>query len=250
MGTTIVALKTKQGVVVGADTRTSQGTMVSNRFAHKLSFVYQNSDNNGNGNGNGMSCILCRSGSAADTQYLADEARWEMRTRVLRHHCDRPSLSQFAKWFRYAVQQNSYSASLICAGYDPYDQSGHIYSISPSASLIEEPVYATAGSGSTYIIGMMDHELSKYNSEHLMEEEEAIDFVASLIQRAIDRDGSSGGFARIVVMNSNGSYERVVGVSGTTTTSRTSDSETPVSGKELQGFAPALRTHSPATSTN
>ena len=37
MGTTLVALKFKHGVIVGADTQTSASTYVSNRFAQKIS---------------------------------------------------------------------------------------------------------------------------------------------------------------------------------------------------------------------
>lgn len=229
MGTTIVAVRTKQGVVIGADTRTSVGVMVSNRYANKLSFVYQDGP---------VSCVLCRSGSAADTQYLADEAQWEFRSRALRYGMTKPSVSQIARWFRYVVMNGSYSASLLCVGYDPQD-GGRIYSILPSGSLIEEQVYATGGSGSTYIIGLMDKTLKTMDDNNLMEEKEAIDFVTESIQAAMERDHSSGGFARLVVMNRDGARELTVlpkkadllGLAST--------------GKELKGFQSATRASLP-----
>lgn len=57
--TTIIAVEFADGVVVGADSRTSAGTFVVNRVSDKLTKV---SDR----------IYCCRSGSAADTQAIAD----------------------------------------------------------------------------------------------------------------------------------------------------------------------------------
>lgn len=58
-GTTIVAVQYADGVVLGADSRVSTGTYISNRASDKITqladFVY-----------------LLRSGSAADTQAVSD----------------------------------------------------------------------------------------------------------------------------------------------------------------------------------
>ena len=54
-GTTLVAIEFDGGVVVGADSRTSMGTWISNRITDKLTPVTD-------------SIMACRSGSAADTQ--------------------------------------------------------------------------------------------------------------------------------------------------------------------------------------
>lgn len=57
--TTIMAVEYAEGVVVGADSRTSSGTFVTNRVTDKLTKVTDN-------------IYCCRSGSAADTQAIAD----------------------------------------------------------------------------------------------------------------------------------------------------------------------------------
>lgn len=54
-GTTLCAVEFKDGVVIGADSRTSTGTWVANRVTDKLTPVTK-------------SIFCCRSGSAADTQ--------------------------------------------------------------------------------------------------------------------------------------------------------------------------------------
>lgn len=58
-GTTIVAVACKDGVVLGADSRVSMGAYVSNRASQKLAQLTDN-------------VWLLRSGSAADTQAVAD----------------------------------------------------------------------------------------------------------------------------------------------------------------------------------
>lgn len=58
-GTTVVAITYKDGVVIGADSRVSMGAYISNRASDKITPLAEN-------------VWLLRSGSAADTQAIAD----------------------------------------------------------------------------------------------------------------------------------------------------------------------------------
>jgi 20S proteasome subunit beta 1 len=51
------------GVVLGADSRTTTGSYIANRVSDKITPVYHN-------------IYCCRSGSAADTQAIADYVRY------------------------------------------------------------------------------------------------------------------------------------------------------------------------------
>lgn len=62
-GTTILAIPCEDGVVLGADSRTSTGSYVASRYSDKL---VQLSDH----------IFTGRSGSAADTQILTDYVRY------------------------------------------------------------------------------------------------------------------------------------------------------------------------------
>lgn len=62
-GTTIVAVPFDGGVIVGADSRTSTGSYVAGRTTDKITML---SDH----------IFACRSGSAADTQWLTDHIRY------------------------------------------------------------------------------------------------------------------------------------------------------------------------------
>lgn len=59
-GTTIVACTYSGGVVIGADSRVSTGNYVSNRASNKLTHLIEY-------------IYLARCGSAADTQFVADQ---------------------------------------------------------------------------------------------------------------------------------------------------------------------------------
>jgi 20S proteasome subunit beta 1 len=187
LGTTLLAVTYKDGVVVGADTRTSVSGYVSNRFAYKIAPILGQA-------------VICRSGSAADTQQLADKTKWELQARDYRYQI-RPTLTQISSLLRSLMIERSgeLSASLICAGYDREMGCGRIYSISTSGFLMEEEGFAVSGSGSTFILGHIDN---AYIPD--MSEEDAVDFVVQSVQLAMGRDGSSGGFVRVHVLNAAG----------------------------------------------
>jgi 20S proteasome subunit beta 1 len=61
-GTSIMALSFPGGVVLGADSRVSTGTYIANRVSDKIAQLSEH-------------IFCCRSGSAADTQFLTDVVR-------------------------------------------------------------------------------------------------------------------------------------------------------------------------------
>jgi len=256
MGTTILAVRYKGGVVVGADTRTSVSGYVSNRYAAKLTFVldrevdefitYANSPNKPEAS----TCVICRSGSAADTQHLASVIRTELVSRQLLYKI-RGTVTHVASLLRNILANESLSASLICAGYDSELGRGVIYTITPGGTVFEEKVWAAGGSGSTYILGHLDSCHPKdllgegsSDSQILNSEEEALDFVSNALSLAMDRDGSSGGFIRMYVINRDGKrfVSKFVNKSNRET-NRDDDS----SNVSLRHFAPASRKSSLST---
>lgn len=60
-----MAVEFADGVVLGADSRTSMGTYVANRVTDKLTPISSN-------------IMACRSGSAADTQAVTDIVRYKI----------------------------------------------------------------------------------------------------------------------------------------------------------------------------
>jgi len=199
LGTTLVAIRYDGGVVVGADTRTSVSSYVSHRFSRKIDRV-------------SSSCVLLRSGSAADTQQLASDCFQFVKSRLFRYGDNTElSVSQIAHWLRMQIRQEKRElmVSLIIAGYDHVEKCGKIYSLFPSAAICEESTFAVSGSGSSYIIGYLDQEMANLKDK-LPNQEQAIALCRKAVRSAIHRDGSSGGMVRMCILASDGIKEHTI----------------------------------------
>lgn len=89
------------------------------------------------------------------------------------------------------------SASVIIAGWDPVDGPS-VYSIPSGGSCVKVP-FALGGSGSLYIMGLLD---AQYKENMTMEESKAL--VKQALAHAMARDGSSGGIIRTMVVTEEG----------------------------------------------
>lgn len=261
MGTTILAVRYKGGVVVGADTRTSVSGYVSNRYAAKLTFVldrevdefvtYESNDASllNAPSVDASTCVICRSGSAADTQHLASVVRTELVSRQLLYRI-RGTVTHVASLLRNLLSNESLSASLICAGYDCELGRGVIYTITPGGTVFEEKAWAAGGSGSTYILGHLDSchpkdEIGMNSDDQILNsEEEALDFVSKALSLAMERDGSSGGFIRMYVINKEG--KRFVSKFVDKGNERKNSDDENTSQSLLPHFAPAVKRNSPS----
>jgi 20S proteasome subunit beta 1 len=104
-----------------------------------------------------------------------------------------PSVRSAATVMREIVfnNRNFLSASLICAGWDPYE-GYQIYSVNQTG-FINEGDYQAGGSGSTYIKGYMDA-----NYDKKMSKAACTEFLKNCVSLACLTDGSSGGCIRMV----------------------------------------------------
>lgn len=186
-----MAVRFDGGVVVGADSRTTTGAYIANRLSDKLTPVHER-------------IFCCRSGSAADTQAVADYVKFYLQMHAVELG-DYPLVRTAASLFQQICYTNKDNllAGIICAGWDP-QKGGSVYSITLGGSLIEQPL-AFSGSGSTYIYGYCDAHFKEN-----MAREDCIDFVKNALSLAMARDGSSGGVIRLAVIDKNGVERRMV----------------------------------------
>ncbi|KAJ3430706.1 proteasome subunit beta [Anaeramoeba flamelloides] len=190
-GTTIIAVQYQDGVIIGADSRTSSGSYAVNRVTDKLTPVHD--------------YIYClRSGSAADTQIIASYVSYYLNMFSIEEGC-LPTVKKAAHMFREFCYQNKQYllASIIVAGWDE-ENGGCVYNVPLGGSIIKQP-FAIGGSGSSYLYGYCD-----IHFKENMTEEEAISFVSKGITEAIARDGSSGGICRIATINKDGVKRRTI----------------------------------------
>ncbi|KAG2193352.1 hypothetical protein INT47_001016 [Mucor saturninus] len=190
LGTSIMAVAYKDGVILGADSRTTTGAYIANRVTDKLTKVHD-------------SIYCCRSGSAADTQAVADIVHYYLQMYTVNEN-EAPSVRTAASLFQEMCYQNkdNLSAGIIVAGWDK-KEGPSVYNIPLGGSLHRAP-FAIGGmlqdcSGSTYIYGYCD---ANYKDD--MTREECEEFVKNSLALAMSRDGSSGGVIRLAVITKDG----------------------------------------------
>ncbi|KAJ2816970.1 Proteasome subunit beta type-1 [Coemansia sp. 'formosensis'] len=181
LGTTIMAVEFDGGVVVGADSRTTTGAYIANRVTDKLTKVHDH-------------IYCCRSGSAADTQAVADIVKYHLEMYSAQHG-EAPTVKVAASLFQEICYQNknNLSAGIIVAGWDARDGAS-VYEI-PLGGSIHRQTFAIGGSGSTYIYGYCDKVFRVG-----MTKEQCVEFVKNSVSLAMTRDGSSGGVVRLAII--------------------------------------------------
>ncbi|KAI5819538.1 nucleophile aminohydrolase [Pyronema omphalodes] len=190
LGTSIMAVTFNGGVVLGADSRTTTGSYIANRVTDKLTQVAD-------------TIWCCRSGSAADTQAVADIVHYHLQMYNVQNQ--QPATTRIAASLFQDIcyaNKDALSAGIIIAGWDKR-KGGEVYSIPLGGSLHKQP-YAIGGSGSTYIYGYCDA-----NWKEGMNEAEAVAFVKGALAEAIKWDGSSGGVIRMVVLTEKGPDRKI-----------------------------------------
>ncbi|TFK76063.1 proteasome-domain-containing protein [Pluteus cervinus] len=179
LGTSIMAVQFKDGVVIGADSRTTTGSYIANRVTDKLTHVHDR-------------IYCCRSGSAADTQAVADIVHYYLQMHA--QTTGTPSVHVAASLFQKLCYENkdALSAGIIVAGWDKDGPS--VYNIPLGGGLFRQP-WAIGGSGSTYVYGYCD---ATYKDG--WGRDETVEFVKNTLALAMSRDGSSGGVIRMCVI--------------------------------------------------
>ncbi|XP_075891327.1 proteasome subunit beta type-6 [Nelusetta ayraudi] len=190
-GTTIMAVEYDGGVVLGADSRTTTGAYIANRVTDKLTPIHDK-------------IFCCRSGSAADTQAIADVVTYQLGFHSI--ELDEPPLVETAanlfkaSCYRY---REELMAGILVAGWDRR-RGGQVYSVPIGGMMVRQPV-SVGGSGSSYIYGFMDS-----NYKPGMTKEKCLELTAAALSLAMERDGSSGGVIRLASISEEGVERRVL----------------------------------------
>ncbi|PUZ58440.1 hypothetical protein GQ55_5G509700 [Panicum hallii var. hallii] len=179
-GTTIVGLVFADGVVLGADTRATEGPIVADKNCEKIHYMAPN-------------IYCCGAGTAADTEAVTDmvssqlelhryatgrESRVVTTLTLLKSHL-----------FRY---QGHVSAALVLGGVDCTGP--HLHTVYPHGSTDTLP-FATMGSGSLAAMSVFE---SKYKEG--LTREEGIQLVSEAICAGIFNDLGSGSNVDVCVI--------------------------------------------------
>jgi len=185
-----MAVEYDGGVVIGADSRTTTGSYIANRVTDKLTKVTEN-------------IYCCRSGSAADTQAIADMVTYYMDLHSVQKG-GLPNVATAANVFKQICYGNrdGLSAGIICAGWDK-EKGGQVFSIPLGGMCVRQP-FSIGGSGSTFVYGHVDKTFKEG-----MTKDECVEFTKNTLALAMARDGSSGGVIRLAVIDEAGVHRSV-----------------------------------------
>jgi 20S proteasome subunit beta 1 len=186
MGTVIMALAYDGGVVLAADSRTSSGFVV-NRVSNKLTKLSKK-------------IYCCRSGSAADTQNLADQVGMYLNQHAISTKAE-ATVPAAAGLFHRMCYLNKWhiSAGIIVAGWDSIN-GGQVFNIPAGGSCVRGD-FALGGSGSIFLYGWMDAHFKVG-----MTRDQCINFAREAIAHALSRDASCGGVIRTMTIDKDGEY--------------------------------------------
>ena len=183
--TTIVGIKTKEGVILGSDRRASKGFFIGSKITQKIAKVDD-------------TLAIAIAGQLSDAEYLIRVAKAERKLLELR------------RGFPLTVKESSrlianlaysglksyqpYFVELIVAGVD--DNGGHIYAADMSGAITTED-FTSSGSGSPIAYGVLE---SVYHKN--VTNEEAKEIATKAVAAAMERDpGSGNGIDVLVIPN-------------------------------------------------
>ena len=179
-GTTIVGLIFQDGVILGADTRATEGPIVADKNCEKIHFMAPN-------------IYCCGAGTAADTEAVTDMVSSQLQ--LHRYHTGQESRVVTAltllksHLFSY---QGHVSAALVLGGVDVTGP--HLHTIYPHGSTDTLP-FATMGSGSLAAMSVFE---SKYREG--LTRDEGVKLVTEAICSGIFNDLGSGSNVDVCVI--------------------------------------------------
>jgi len=183
--TTIVGIKTKEGVVLGSDRRASKGFFIGSKITQKIAKVDD-------------TLAIAIAGQLSDAEYLIRVAKAERKLLELRRGFPLTvkESSRLIANLAYSGLKNyqPYFVELLVAGVD--DNGGHIYAADMSGAITTED-FASSGSGSPIAYGVLESVYQKNITN-----EEAKEIATKAVAAAMERDpGSGNGIDVLVIPN-------------------------------------------------
>jgi proteasome beta subunit len=183
--TTIVGIKTKEGVVLGSDRRASKGFFIGSKIRQKIARIDD-------------TLAVAIAGQLSDAEYMIKAAKAERRLLELRRGFPftvKESARLIAN-LAYSGLKNyqPYFVELLVAGVD--QEGGHILSADMSGAITDED-FASSGSGSPIAYGVLE---SAYTRD--LTNEQAKQIATKAVAAAMERDpGSGNGIDVLVIPN-------------------------------------------------
>ena len=184
-GTTTVAIKVKEGVVLCADMRASAGYFIANNNTMKIQKIEHHAG-------------LTLAGGVADAQNIVDVLRYH--ANVYRIQNQEPiaikSLSRLTSLMFHQNRGYPFIADILLGGYD--NEGPQLFNIDMFGS-VEEKSYVTTGSGSPVAYGLLEEE---YKEDLSLDGAKLVALRA--VKAAITRNIGTGDGINVALIDKNG----------------------------------------------
>lgn len=181
--TTIVGIKTKDGVVLGSDKRASKGFFIGSKIVQKIAKIDE-------------TLAIAIAGQVSDAEYIIKVAKAERRLMELRRGfpLSIKESSRLIANIAYSGLRNyqPYYVELLVAGVDK--EGAHIFAADMSGAVMEED-FASSGSGSPIAYGVLE---SLYHKD--LTNSQASEIISRAVSAAMERDPGSGNGINILVI--------------------------------------------------
>jgi proteasome beta subunit len=173
--TTIVGIRSKDGIVLASDRRASKGFFIGSKITQKISRVDD-------------TLAVAIAGQLSDAEYMVKMAKAERKLAELRRGYPltvKESARLIANLAYSGLKSYTpYFVELLVAGVDT--NGSHVHSADMSGAITEED-FASSGSGSPIAYGVLE---SGYNVDITLDEAKTL--AAKAVAAAIERDPGSG----------------------------------------------------------
>ncbi|KAI6144316.1 nucleophile aminohydrolase [Pisolithus tinctorius] len=171
-GTTIVGCIFKDGIILGADTRATEGEIVADKNCEKIHYIAE-------------SIRCCGAGTAADTEFVTAAISSNIELHALSTGRKPRVVAAMTMLKQYLFQyQGHVGAALVLGGVD--STGAHLFTVHPHGSTDKLP-YVTMGSGSLAAMAVFEN-----GWKPNMEREEALKLVCDAVAAGIFNDLGSG----------------------------------------------------------
>jgi proteasome beta subunit len=186
-GTTTLALRTKDAVIVATESQATAGYLVATKNAQKLFKITDH-------------VAATISGGVADCQYVIEQARALSRLKQVETGKEAP-LKYVTNVIRNLLFQGRsfFLSMMLVVGYDVQENALKVFGVDLLGSLFEEDDFMSFGSGSTFALGVLEGGFRKG-----MSVEEGIDLARRAVTAAKNRDIASGSKIQLAVITKDG----------------------------------------------
>jgi proteasome beta subunit len=186
-GTTTVGIIIKDGVVIGTESRATGGYFIASKQAQKLFEINKYT-------------AATIAGGVADCQYVVNQLQALSKLKEVEEERT-PEPKYVARVCRNILfsGRSFFISMMIVGGYSLNEKAGNLYGIDLLGTLYEENEYISFGSGSPFVLGVLESDWSPN-----LTKAKGVELIKTAITSAKERDAGSGSELQICTIDKNG----------------------------------------------